>query len=279
MRAIERHITYPGRGEWIDIYNLADIHGGSIRCKEKLLRKLVRQIADEENSYWIFGGDGGEYINRKDPRFRASELAPWLHGVDDIAACESDWLEEELSAIAPKCLAVHSGNHEDANVKHYERNIYADLVRMVKARGNITEQVGLGYRGFLRVCCKRSTHTSIALTIFSEHGWGGGRYPGGDANNADRIFSYFDADVYLCGHRHKALVKPHVSIRVIAGKAREVNRIAANVGTFRGNDCDPGEENAGEYGDAKGYPPGHCWGVRIRFQPDTFELRGEAFPY
>ena len=57
MKAIIRTITYPRRGDHIDITPLFDTHVGNAACDEVLLRQTVKRIAKEKNHYWIGGGD------------------------------------------------------------------------------------------------------------------------------------------------------------------------------------------------------------------------------
>lgn len=279
MRAIERHIRYPGRGEWIEIVDLADIHGGTKRCQEKKLDAAIQYIATHDNTWFGLGGDPLECIVRRDTRYNESEIAPWLYGVQDIAAAQVDWLCEKVRPIAHKCLWVNCGNHEGQLLIHNEVNAYAHIVKFIKQVGGIQEQIGLGYRGFLLLRTKRSTRACTTLTVFAEHGWGGGRLRGANVLNGDRIFGSFECDVFLSGHRHMAHVNPHTVAIPRRNRVMTVTKIAGYTGTFRDSTLPHDEMDPGGYEDMKGYNPADVAGVKIRFQPDSFELRGEVWPY
>jgi hypothetical protein len=279
LRAIERRIDYPGRGEWLTLYPLFDLHTGTRRCNETKLRRVVAEIAADPLAYWLYGGDGGEFINRKDPRHKESDLAPWLHGVDDLARAQVEYLKDLLVPIAPKCLAVLSGNHEAQMLKHHERNVYAEILTAIKDAAGHRGPLGLGYRGFVRLRCQRSTHAITTLTICAEHGFGGGRLKGADALQLGRAFMAYACDVYLVGHRHHAMVTPHAVQQVRGQRVRTIHKLAAMVGTFRESDTPHDETDPGDYGDMANYPPADIAGVRVRFQPDEFALRGEVYAY
>jgi len=175
MRTIERVIEYK-RGTWLSFYNLADIHAGSSRCDEKKLKNMVEKIKNDDSAYWGLGGDACEWITRNDPRHKESEMAKYLHGVDDVISAQQEWVFEALRPIANKCLWVNAGNHEGSIFKFTERNVYSNIVTFIKQAGGIkdSQQLGIGYRGFVRLRLRRSGHTNT-LVIMSEHGWGGGR--------------------------------------------------------------------------------------------------------
>jgi hypothetical protein len=279
MRVIERHIEVGGRSEWIVIYGIFDAHTGTVRCREDKLKQIVSEIAVNKNSYWIGGGDMAEFIIRSDPRHKESDLAPWLHGKDDIAKVQIEHLAEIVTPIAPQCLGLLCGNHEDEIFKHHERNVYSDILSAIKNSCGHNEQLGLGYDGFILLRDRRGNHHTDTLTIFTEHGYGGGRLKGGDVLNSQRIFANVDCDVYLAGHRHKAHLIPHTKVQVIEGRAREVIKLAAVAGSFRERVTEHQEDDPGSYEDRKGYLGGDMAGIKIWYHPSNHELRGEVFAY
>lgn len=278
MRVVERRIEVTSRTDEIALYGLFDIHCGSVRCREDKLKRIIDKIKINPGAYWIGGGDFCEFINRNDPRYKESDLAPWLHGKDDIAEEQIKHLITLLAPITPQCIGVLSGNHESAILKHHERNVYSRILDAVKDMGGIKNPVGIGYGGFIRLRIVRGKHITT-LTIFAEHGYGGGRLKGADVLNSQRIFAYYDCDVYLAGHRHKAHVIPHTRIEIAGHKARELIKIAGMTGSFRERVTEHDEHDPGGYEDEKGYPPGDTAGVLITFNPDKIELRGEVYPY
>lgn len=267
MYIIHRVIDVPGRSATVRITPLADIHAGTIFCDEALVREWVKRIAEDEFHFWIGMGDYAEFINRKEWRHRASHEAKWLHGRDDIARLQVEWLADTLAPIRHKCLGLIRGNHEDSMVRHYERDVYYDLVQAIKTDPN--DRLALGTEGFLRVTLRRSGRSAQAFDFYLHHGYGGGKLLGADALELGRLATSFDFDVALMGHRHRLVVIPG-EVRVglsASGRLRLVRKDmrAALCGSFR-NEVLEGVECG--YARRKGYPP-------KRTGPLTIEL--EAF--
>jgi len=279
MRTIERRITVSSRSDVITIVPLFDLHIGTARCREDKLKAVIEDIRQSKNTYWLGGGDYAEFINRSDPRHKESDLARWLHGEDDLAKAQCQHLLKLLVPIADKCIGILSGNHEGQVLKHYERNVYAFILEAIKDAGGHKGQLGLGYRGFITLRINRDGHHINTLTIYAEHGWGGGRLKGGDVLNSQRIFAYFDCDLYLAGHRHKAHLIPHTMISARGKHIKRATKLAAMPGSFRDVTLSHAEDDPGSYEDSKGLPPGDAAGVKIYFEPDSRILRGEIFPY
>ena len=279
MRTVERRVEVAGRADVIQIVPLFDLHVGSRKCREDKLKAVIEEIRLNRNAYWIGGGDYAEFIDRGDPRHKESDLSPWLHGQDDIAEEQIRHLTDLLKPIAKKCIGVLSGNHEAAILKHSERNVYSRILDAVKDHGKIKTQIGLGYSGFIVLRVDRAGHHTTTLTIFTEHGFGGGRLKGGDVLNSQRVFAGYECDLYLAGHRHKAHLIPHTRIGVYEGKAREVVKFAGMTGSFRERVTEHEEHDPGGYDDMKCYPPADMAGIRITFKPDKFELSGEVYQY
>ncbi len=282
MRVVERRWEYTNYGEELALYPLFDIHLGCKQCKEDKLRQVIDEIKNTPNAFWIFGGDGCEFINRHgDPRHKEFDLAKWLWGIDDTAKAQEERLKEYLLPIAPQCLAILCGNHEGSILQATDRNMYASLISFIKDEGHIKEPLGLGYRGFIRIRCVRGqgkqTHTTT-LTIFAEHGWSAGRQSGGVINNAERVFGQVETDMYIFGHSHASFVKPHISLRPVGNKAIEANKLIVNAGSFRGL-ADRDEADPGGYEDRKGLPPLQVGGVKIYFQPDYRKLTAMTYTY
>lgn len=279
MRVIERHIETSGRSDWIVLYPLFDAHIGTVRCREDKLKQIIDEIRINRNAHWIGGGDYCELIDRSDPRHKESDLAKWLHGKDDIAKEQVKHFIEIIAPIAHKCIGVLSGNHEAQILKHHERNVYANILEAIKDMGGHKEQLGLGYGGFILLRVRRGDHHTDTLTIFTEHGYGGGRLKGGDVLNSQRIFAGVDCDVYLAGHRHKSHLIPHTRIEIVESKTREVVKLAGMPGSFRERITEHDEDDPGGYEDLACYPVGDMAGIRIWFKPSSMELRGEVYAY
>ena len=261
MKAIRQSITLPGRGAKLKVYAIADIHAGNALCDEALLRQTVKQIAADPLARWVGLGDMGEWINRKDPRHRESRMAPWLHGVDDLAAAQRAWLLDVFKPVRGKCLALIKGNHEDAILHHNETDVYMHLVEAMRVGD---QQLALGVQGFLILNLRRkgSEGDSHNVTFYLHHGYTGGRYAGAKALALERLPGSYDFDVGLLGHSHvrQVLTKTRLTVND-ALDVVERRQVCAVCGSFLRSQGDPEQ-----YGEMKGYTPNDTGCVVIEIE-------------
>lgn len=208
MRSLSHVLYYPSRADTFTLYHLTDLHIGARACDEKLLKRDIAAIAADPNARWIGGGDYGEFIARKsDKRYREETLAPWLRGKPDIVGQQRDRILDLLTPIAGKCLGLGCGNHEDAVLSYYDRDIYHEIVRGVaQAAGTKEAELAFGVQGFITLTFRRGragkSGNAWRFVVYSHHGAGGGRLPGGHALALGRTLSDYDCDLALLGHRH-----------------------------------------------------------------------------
>lgn len=168
---------------------------------------LSQRIASEDNTYWIGLGDYCEWINMRDPRFDPEELPVWMFGaaeLSDIAKAETGRFLDIMGPCASKCLALCSGNHEDAILQHSERDVYSTIVDGLSVPG---QDHRLDHRGFLTWRFGQSSDAkkggSTAFRFWLTHGSGGGRKQGATANRLEDIAAQADGvDVVVSGHTH-----------------------------------------------------------------------------
>ena len=205
MYVVSHDVQVKGRGDKIEIIPIGDVHVGCVTCDEEYLRNLVRYIKEKENCYWIGLGDYCEFINVSDPRFRPENLAKWIKTTDlaDLAGRQAKRFLDIVKPIAPKCLGLACGNHEEKILKKYERNIYATIVDGVLRDGQFDEgkSLTLGYTGWILLKVIRG-QASRVFVIHVHHGAGGGSLPGGQLNRLARWMWTHHADLVIMGHCH-----------------------------------------------------------------------------
>lgn len=237
MRVIERTIEYCSTNDIITITPIGDTHFGNAATDERLIKRVVQQVADDPLHFWIGGGDYVEAINRKDRRYRETSVASWLHSVNDVVKRQIEKARDELEPIKDKCLGMVYGNHEDDNLKWHERNVYAYLVDYLKPEHNVP--IMLGIQGFirLRLTCVTSTgvrHNTWTVNIYAHHGEGGGILEGADALALGRVMRVYDCDVVLLWHRHRRhyIDQKQVTPAKRGNKVRDRYRVAMFCGAF-----------------------------------------------
>lgn len=218
MRAIVRTITGDGRGaDPITIWPIGDTHVGAAACDERALTRDVARVAADPNAYWIGMGDALDAITLHDPRFDTDELASWITVRDmrDIVTAQRDRYLDITRSIWPKCLALLSGNHEYAILRHYERDVYREIVGAIQPL-NVTPDVPLAleYEGYIRLRFERAVQARdtslpmVRLDVYVHHGHGAGKLMGAKALALGREAGWHAVDVILLGHAHAPIAFP-----------------------------------------------------------------------
>ena len=220
-----REIEVKGRGEWIRLYPLGDVHYGARTCDVPLWNKTCEQIASEPNAYWL--GDYADLVTWRDKRFDPEELDHeiWQAMGQNIAKFTPEVLERFFRRTRPimhKCLGLLKGNHEDVAQLRYQIPFLYEWVKDYKKWCTDREKPkpvnewaeDLSYESIIRIRFRQGKRTST-LTIFAAHGAGGARTLGGKIKRIEDVVSWcHDADVYMVGHYHDEIVRRHLVLRV-----------------------------------------------------------------
>jgi len=259
-----------GRGDEFRVVPLGDIHLGNAACDEKLFKNTVGRIAEDDRCWWIGMGDYCEFINRSDPRFSVTALAPWVKvaHLADLAKAQRERFLDLVAPIASKCLGLVEGNHELQIQRHYERSIYLEIVAGVKEKGGFPAEhnLVLDYAGWLLLRFYRSEdrHRVSVVKLYVHHGFAGGKLAGGKALNMQRWLWTHDADLVLFGHSHNAGTQVESVESVAGNRIVHTHRVGAFSGTFL---------NGAEYAIQKGYFPTPQTTVEVVLRPGAEESR------
>lgn len=247
---------------------LGDIHLLNRNTDEEKLQRIVDAIKDDPNHYWLDMGDRGEWINVRDPRFDPSELASWVGVSDlkDLAHVQLERYVEIMSPIAHKCLAMVRGNHEDAILRHTERDVHGSAVARIKREAGMPEtaHLSLDYTGWLLLRFYRSDdpknkHSVHRVTMNVHHGWVGGRKEGSKALALEERLREYNADISLLGHSHSLQVMV-LAVEDIDRRGNVIyrNRYGAHVGTYLG---------PARYARSRGFKPKATGTIEIELRP------------
>lgn len=217
MRSIAHDIEYQGGADRVfRVVPLSDVHWGHRDCDETAFRETVAYIRDTPDTYWFGVGDMLDAVGRNngDKRSQESALAPWLHGRDDILDTQRDSFWGEIQEIAPTCLAWVMGNHERSALAHQGIDLYWRVAERIAASQPGRPRLALGVHGFIRMRFRTKSEGervrgrgrgglhSFPFTIYTHHGFGGGRKAGGKALKLQALAETYDADAYVIGHVH-----------------------------------------------------------------------------
>ena len=263
MRCITRRTDYTSRSDTFRLYLLADTHLGNLHADERTLRAVAREIADDDHAYWCHLGDMGEFINLRDPRFDPMELVGWLLGNEelaDIGRAEAMRFLDIMGPVKSRCLAVCSGNHEDAILRHSETDVYGTIIEGLADGAN---EHRLDHRGCVTWVFNRTVSdkgTRWALRLLLTHGSGGGRSAGAAANKLRDIVDQMDGiDVAAMGHLHVAEWKPVSKLRI--GR-KDTERVMIHAISCPALCADM------RYADSRDYRPTPTGYVVIEIEPD-----------
>lgn len=270
MKVLRREWFNVTRGDEWRLFPLGDIHLGNVACDEKLFRSVVERIAADDKALWIGLGDYCDFINVSDPRFSVASLAKWIQMADlaDLARAQRDKFLEIVKPIASKCVGLVEGNHERSIQRHYERDIYSEIVMGVKDAGSfdVSTKLGLGYSGWLLLNFYRADEKKRAtnLRLYLHHGFVGGRLAGAKALNMQRALHTRDADLVIMGHSHNESVQVE-AVESVRGSHVVLNhRIGVFSGTFLAQ---------ADYAEVKGYLPLPVTQPVVLLKPGACEIR------
>lgn len=277
MRVVTHRLPYSAAGEVYTLYHLTDLHLGARAANEKLLERDIKRIAADPNARWIGGGDYTDAISRKgDKRANEAVLARWLYGIEDVVGAQADRTRELLGPIAPQCLGLVSGNHEEAVKAHTGTDIYWYIVRyLAEAAGRDPRELALGVQGFVRLLftyeAAKSSGKTWTMDIMTHHGAGGGALPGGHALALGRLLGRYDADLVLVGHRHVyvAIDSTHVAVTP-RGRLAARERLAMFVPSYLNTYVIPSKSDrlTDTYPEQKMLPPSGLGTVPVRIIPE-----------
>lgn len=282
-RAVVRTIDGAGRGASpVTIWPLGDVHVGAEGSNERAFKRDVERIAADPSAYWIGMGDYMDCITRHDPRFDTDELASWItvRHLRDVVTAQRDRFLDLTRPIWGQCLALVAGNHEGSVLRHYERDVFRELVGAIQPTSAEPDvPLALEYEGYLRlrfvrpVVVRDKGQPSVTLDAYLHHGYGGGRLMGGKALTLGREAGWHDVDLIIMGHTHAPVAFPSWRRWIDRRGTVRTRRVTALVsGTYS---IDP------DYARRGGYAPGGdgCpriivspWGVRGLDDPEAVRV-------
>ncbi len=268
MQIITKDIVYPRWGDSFDIYNIADIHEGSLGCDHKRLAQDVELIANNKNAYFIGGGDWIDAINVDDRRFDGKTIdRQYLGQLDNIADAQAERVLSIMSKIKDRCLGLHRGNHEETIRNIYHRDIVEKMCHEWKVP-NLEDTAFIVIRFIRRTPNIKATSPSHKIVIFSAHGNVAGRSGGSKVSRLESLMGQFDADVYMLAHGHKK-VSHSASVLGVHRDGETRLRNKKRVGFMTGSYLRSYQRNTTSYAEKGLYPPSDLGMVGVRIRPET----------
>lgn len=251
-------IPYESHTYKYSLVPLGDIHYGDGQCDIKYFEDLINWIKKQKDIGVIGMGDYCNCIVPTDKRFDMDSTTTFR------PAEQYDYIYKQFHKIKDKILGLHIGHHGDTIRKHFFENY--DL--------RLANDLGVPYldwEAFTTLQFQRIERRT-SYTVYSCHGWGGGRRTGTKINKIEDLANFYEADIYLMGHLHTVGATRDIRIGVGYSKLgnflTEKKRIFALTGTMLKY---PSKGVSG-YEARMGYKPTKVGVVKIKLYPETKDI-------
>ena len=178
----------------IKVLALSDMHIGDSLCNLKLIRSVLDEVKESDNTFIILNGD---LMNNSIKNSVSTVYDEVLSPMEQITR-----LTDLLEPIKDRILVIHPGNHEWRSYK--EDGV--DIVRLVARQLGIEDRFSDGWWYLYLTLGMGNKGRPIMYTITGVHGYGGGRKHGGKINNLVEMSDKVIADVYVMGHTHTPIM-------------------------------------------------------------------------
>lgn len=233
--------SYPGP---VEIMMLTDLQFGSKGFKDARFREFRDWILGQPSCFVVLGGD------LIDAATVMSVASPY----------ENKWQPSEqvlnlvklLSPLRGRILGYVGGNHERRTVKGFGDAgvLIATLLKIPYSRGEQTIDVQYGQ------------HQPFRIALW--HGSGSARTKGAKAQMLHRFMHRGEADVYLCGHLHDAMVLFDWRERIRKRKGEKVIELDKIAGIMSSSF----QDYWNSYAETVGLPPSDTMMALIRLYQD-----------
>jgi predicted phosphodiesterase len=279
----KRYIWHPSRADTFKLVYFSDIHWLAKACAEKQVLQQVQEIKDDPFTFWIGGGDYGEFIGYGDAKRFDPDAVSEKVTVKDLARLGKvtyTGIRDLFKPIKSKCLGLIVGNHE----KQYMRRLQQeDLHGWLCTELDVAD---LGYSCLMDVVfCQNSqtrepklmptTHrnnNSSAFRVWCHHGAGAAQTKGGKINRLTSFMRNFDADIFFMGHVHDQMGARLQVLEADRDCTKLTNR--EKLGVISGSFLKTYARGVTTYGEQKGYEPTTLGAAWVMVKPDTREMWG-----
>ena len=192
MKVIKRDLSREFKS--IKVLALSDFHIGDQLCNLKLIKEVLQEVKESDNTFIILNGD---LINNATKNSVSDVYSEKLTPMEAIVK-----LCDLLEPIKDRILVIHPGNHENRTYK--EDGI--DIIRLVAKQLGIEDRFSDGWWYLYLTLGLGQKGRPVMYTITGIHGYGGGRKNGGKINNLVEMGDKVIADVYVMGHTHTPIM-------------------------------------------------------------------------
>jgi hypothetical protein len=172
---------------YFDFYPIGDVHFGSAQCDIEFFKRVVTEIKDNPDAFWVGMGD---FIENAIVGSKSDVYTQTMPPREQI-----NYICDLLMPIKDKGLFLIAGNHEQRTM----RVVGLCPEEHMAARLNIPFMGFSCYASLLT----NSAHTPYGFSCYCHHNYGGGYTAGGKVNRAESLRRITPtADAIFSGHFH-----------------------------------------------------------------------------
>jgi hypothetical protein len=280
-----------------DVFNLvyfSDIHWFARAYAEKEVLKTRDEILKNPFTFWIGGGDYGDFVGFGDTKRFDPEAVAERVSVKDLGSLGKKTYEslykDVFEPIKHKCLGLLIGNHEKQYMRRQQQE---DLHGWLCTKMDVEN---LGYSCFVdivfqqvrnmdasdwtapsihRCSLSKANHAgSETFRVWCHHGAGAAQTKGGKINRLTTFMRNFEADIFFMGHVHDQMGARLTPL--IADSSCKHIRHRTKLGVISGSYLKTYAQDVTTYGEQKGYEPVTLGAARVRIKPQTREMWGRV---
>lgn len=184
----------------VELYPLSDLHWEDSHADRGMIKAWREWILAEPNRFWYGGGDLFDVATRESVTGVFGQVCTLDEAVEQAVAF--------LEPVKDRCWGILTGNHE----RRIHKYAGFDPARMCALALGVAHDPDafLFYlrHGKRRTGIKRQHATSRPQfwSIYTMHGWGGGRTIGAKANKLDEIARTIEGvDLFIMSHHHEKI--------------------------------------------------------------------------
>lgn len=291
----KRYIWHQSRTDVFKIVYFSDIHWLAKACAEGEVLRQRDEILNDPFTFWIGGGDYGEFIGFGDAKRFDPDAVSERVTVADLGRLGKrtyEGIRDIFRPIASKCLGLIVGNHEKQYMRRQQQE---DL------HGWLCTELGvadLGYscfmdvvfqqtRGFTKTATgrclpllsdmsldKKSHAGSETFRIWCHHGAGAAQTKGGKINRLVSFMRNFEADIFFMGHVHDQMGARLTPLVANSDCTKIENR--TKLGVISGSYLKTYSQGVTTYGEQKGYEPTTLGAAWVQVRPQGREMWGRV---
>ena len=179
----------------IKVLALSDFHIGDELCNLKLIRSVLDEVKNSNDTFIILNGDLIDNATKTSVGsvYQDNGLTP----MEQIVM-----LCDLLEPVKEHILCITNGNHELRTMK----NDGVDIIRLVARQLGIEDRYAEGWWYLYLSFGMTNKQRPMLYTLTGIHGYGGGRKNGGKINNLVEMSDKVVADIYVMGHTHTPIM-------------------------------------------------------------------------